>query len=598
MVMSKLQLGHVSLVALSLGLAACGGGSTSNSGGPVLSPGPVPTPTPTPTPTPSTNLSTTDQLNFSAEAAASQASFPTGGTGATGLAASDIDLEIYFTGADYTLTYGDTSMRFNANNIIRTSADETTYQLVDGNTTDTIAMFPLAEHTSPNGPYIYVNAGYWTRSIDGANAIDNETVAFAFGVETSQADFPRTGNAGYYTDIRGSIAFADDVTQYGIFGRGSLVADFASGALTFQGGLQLRRPNYSFVGSPYIYNLSLDGSGTISSSANSFSGDLTISGEADLTGGFGGRFYGPNAAEVGGSFHATGADAAAVGSFLGKIDSRIPGKPTLDALTNPTDISGSLRVIAYSEGEPGTARVVEDKQVATYPAITYSPSTQTYTLNAVSGFFDFYGDGALAVGPAQLAEAQDRPGFVVYDASSDTQVAIFDGTVAGVNLSYASFAEVTSTRSTPVDGVGGYVVLIPFGLRTLPGQMPVTGSASYSGEIFGIANSTGHNTDFVRRLAYTLGGTSSFNVDFSTFTVVGSLNPIGTSIVDGSIRDFGTYTVNGSIGTLQYVVEGDSTSFFDGLFYGPNAEEFGGIFSVITPDRQYELIGATLARQD
>lgn len=124
-----------------------------------------------------------------------------------------------------------------------------------------------------------------------------------------------------------------------------------------------------------------------------------------------------------------------------------------------------------------------------------------------------------------------------------------------------------------------YVV---FGFKTAPADMPVSGSANYSGLIFGVAGSDGP-----AKMYYSLGGTVDLTANFASGRWSGSLDPVGTNRNGGAIRDFGTFTFsNGTIsgnellGTdLLYGSAGDVGDVW-GMFFGPNAAEFGGGYAV------------------
>lgn len=556
----------------------------------------TPGPAPAPAPAPTENLITPIRLNYPTHTAAQTSEFPNDRSGPKVFAASEGALQVTYMAGDYVLTSGTSTVRFAAPNIVRSGSDETIFEVVEGNTVHTLATTHVGVPRFSRRTYQYVNAGHWTRSVQDANGLTNTSSAFVFGVETPSGSLPRSGSAGYNAEVYGTMALAGEPDQLSMIGSGAVIADFATGSVSIQAGIQMRRPTFFAIYSPTTYNALLNGGGAIVSGQNMFAGTLSMSGIADLTGSFSGRFFGANLQEVGLAFHAQGSNASAAGTLTGLRDASVT-KATLDTLGEATPMSGILAALPFGAGAPGeAARGLTVR--AFVQAIEYSPASDTYTFTTTPGFFDYFGDGALTAGPSQRAAAQDRPGFVVYNVNPQTRAAIFEGAVGGVNLTYSSFARIDSVRSTLANGVGSYIAFLPFGLRTLPGGVPVSGRASYAGQIYGIANRTGYGTDYVERLAYTLSGSSEFEIDFSTHRVLGSLSPIGTSLDGSETRDFGLFTVDGSIGTLQHLVEARINDFpgpsLQGMFFGPRAEEFAASFSATTPDQLYALHGVAL----
>lgn len=111
------------------------------------------------------------------------------------------------------------------------------------------------------------------------------------------------------------------------------------------------------------------------------------------------------------------------------------------------------------------------------------------------------------------------------------------------------------------------------GSPTLVGDMPKTGSASYSMGVGGAANSTGTN--------YTLSGNSSatFTANFANGTVATALTLAGTpSAGGGAVENFGTFNGTGTIasggpGYSGTLTGATANGVFSGAFFGPQALE-------------------------
>src|SRR5262249_53539968 len=149
------------------------------------------------------------------------------------------------------------------------------------------------------------------------------------------------------------------------YGVGSLNADFASNTLSIDGQIKYTE-DYIVVGTPYTRGEAtgtFSGSANISSTANNFTGPITLTGIGPYSGTMFGRFFGPTAEEVGATFSATdGAGGALAGTFAGGLDAAAapPSAATIASLTAPTSFT-------YQSTEDDVA------------SISYDPTSSTYT---------------------------------------------------------------------------------------------------------------------------------------------------------------------------------------------------------------------------
>ena len=188
-------------------------------------------------------------------------------------------------------------------------------------------------------------------------------------------------------------------------------------------------------------------------------------------------------------------------------------------------------------------------------------------------------------------------GFDVYRktlSAGTVQARIYNAGKGPLALSYASFAELSYLASNAAAGSDPQLWYLPFGQRTTADQLPRTGTASYSGLVFGTGTAGG--------ASYTLGGTSSFAVDFARASATGNLAITGTGT--GGSRDFGSFgfqaaglSANGFTGTLS--ASGGSGSL-TGWFFGPQANEIGAKFDAVRTLANGDkavLTGATVAKK-
>lgn len=153
----------------------------------------------------------------------------------------------------------------------------------------------------------YSDIGLWTTGSTQADFTQNfNEIYFSYGIRTLPADLPKTGSASY------GLALVGDGGGTNVGGTGTLSANFAVGTVSVS-----LSPEYIYAQGRSPFG-PITGTGTISSATSTFSGTLASSA---YTGSVNGAFYGPQAAEAGGSFvinSATGGGVVAAGAFAGK----------------------------------------------------------------------------------------------------------------------------------------------------------------------------------------------------------------------------------------------------------------------------------------
>jgi len=173
----------------------------------------------------------------------------------------------------------------------------------------------LIDDTPSHAGTEYVDMAIWWMRYYQA---EDDYIAFVIGDKTFAGDMPTNLSATYNLKSMGFLMYR--YNTYAYKGDGSITADFSN--MTISGTLNNNYVTSSFYDWSQIPGVTagtINMSGNISSST--FSGDVAWSGGYDGTGTFSGYFFGPNAKEIGGSYHAaTNSEAAGnwiLGTFIG-----------------------------------------------------------------------------------------------------------------------------------------------------------------------------------------------------------------------------------------------------------------------------------------
>lgn len=172
-------------------------------------------------------------------------------------------------------------------------------------------------------------------------------------------------------------------------------------------------------------------------------------------------------------------------------------------------------------------------------------------------------------------------------------------TDTGLALSRVSYGNWTRADSTTGQT---RITTSVFGYYTLAGDMPTTGSATYSARIAGKAVRAAAGTGTIDRL----GGTVTVNVNFATGAVTATLNVTLTPAGGGAEVPYGTYTATGAIATGATQFNGAFSAAspvsgtLSGRFYGSQGEQigitFGGLGTVGGFDTR--IVGAIVGKKN
>jgi hypothetical protein len=295
-------------------LSSCGGGGGS---GIASTPAPTPAPTPSPTPTPASATIGNLRANqtFTADAAQTDASFNL--TSSTTIIAkpqaTSLSVRYDATSNSYEISGSGRSETFTpADRQAGTVEGETRYvHRSDGNASYlTLVTTPYLGST----PNRYVGLGYYQRNAVASERQETGFATFIYGFDTPATGVPRSGSATFATDVFGlaSTPGAEpDVFQ----GRGRFDVDFVNGL--FSTSTYVTRTGLISGKGEVGGGLDLTGGGRLSVSTGAFGGDIVYSsGSQQIAGRLTGRFFGPNADELGASFSGSTSDGSAFNGAL------------------------------------------------------------------------------------------------------------------------------------------------------------------------------------------------------------------------------------------------------------------------------------------
>lgn len=159
----------------------------------------------------------------------------------------------------------------------------------------------------------YVALGIWNNPPAAASAGDISYGVTIYGSATPPGELPDAGTATYDTTIGGWLLRQNKVEE--LRGGVTLAVDFSRRNITanVDSSIVVTGPSGESIFTDFAR---LSGDGEISNS-NRFFGDLRGTDDPSLVGGFEGAFYGPAAAEAGGTFTFSNSDVAAAAGFVG-----------------------------------------------------------------------------------------------------------------------------------------------------------------------------------------------------------------------------------------------------------------------------------------
>ena len=548
-----------------MALSACGGGGGD---GGVAS---TPTPTPTQVATNASLAKLTVAQVFASDAATQTASFnSTSSNTLTGASASaPLTIQYDASSNSYTISTQGRSQSFGSPDLVSGANGAGVFKKSGATSSDYLQLY-AATYGGSGGPS-YVGMGLWQRVALSGSTQNTTFDYFAYGLATPASGGPHSGQAALATTVYG-ITTTPGYQARSFIGNGRMDIDFQRGIFstdTYVNETELVSGAGSSGG-----GIELTGSGTLSSSTGTLSGLVHYGGlHADASGTLSGRLYGPSGQEVGAAFTATGSDgSSASGALIGYASVWPLGAVNLSLTNLVTDqlyYTAGEGLWAVTSGSYFTSTGLDYNQLTQHPnggvdlpANDLLPQVQFAASDAISGGAANFTTYQKSINGQSVTLEIYKPG------SANSELA----------LSYASFAHVFDGTVAASAHQQEYEV---FGLTTGAGLLNArTGSAHYSGVAYGAG---GNPTSGA---AYAVTGTSSFDVNFTSQNLSGSLALRGSSSA-GSV-DFGTYSFNGAMmrgqGVTTALVQGaNSVGTVAPQFFGPTGQEIGAPFRLTVP---------------
>lgn len=574
----------VSAIAMAIALGGCGGGG---GGGIASTPPPIPAPTPTPTPTNTTITDLHASQSFVNDAARTDVAFNTVSKATISGRAASTPLTVSYDALSnsYTVAGGGVTDTFTpADKQTSSNAGEVKYARRSG--ADASYLTLVTTPYSGNTPNRYVGMGYAQRNTLSTDRQDTAFTTFTYGLDTPAGGVPRTGGGTFATDVFGlaSVPGSEpDVFQ----GRGRFDVDFVNGL--FSTTTSVTRTGLVSGKSEVGGGIDLTGGGRLASSNGAFSGDVVYSaGGRQIGGQLVGRFYGPNAEEIGASFAGSASDGSAFnGSLTGQRDTTLPAVNTSFArlvtsqlfyadattLTVSTPRTGGTPTVSDYPGQLGTAVSRSQFTDKTSGNVSFSPPTSgmaggDYTVTSiVAGDPNFTSYARTIAG--QSTQLQ------LYKTGSDNRE---------LALTYASFGRYsTSTDASVSFYAEANRVFFVYGFNTPSGLFANrTGTASYAGVAYG-AGADAKGT------FYDVTGTAKMSVDFGAQSLSGNLVLTGSN--SATTIDYGAFGFTGKLNSYgsssSTDIRGNAGTAIGSMlvnFYGPSANEAAGVFRLRVPD--------------
>lgn len=554
-------------------LAGCGGAGNDQ----VAS---TPAPMPTSTPAVTTSLAKlVASQSFGNVAAGLTATIDaTSGKTTAGTAAADqLTFSYDLPSNTYTVAVNGRSQSFAPSSQASAANGVGVYSVANGATTDRLTLeFASLSGYAAASPQ-YSGLGYWQHTVGSAASNAVNVDFFIFGLPSSAAQVPRTGQAAYATSVYGLVNVPGQDTRF-IQGSGRMDVDFADGVFTTSASASetgiVDQSNYGT-------GATLSGSGTLSASANAFSGTVTYTGlAAKASGTLQGQFFGPKAQELGAAFSAAGSDgSSASGVIWGNQNGTLtPQTIALGTITGDQTFAAASVVtsVPAGGGSPTQASGAGSVEVNPGVAITVAlPGLATQVLT---------GANQITTAPAN---------FVGYQTGSGSSAVTVDFYKTGsanseVALTYLTFGSWTGPAGTAANSPDA-TAWFAFGLPSTASAIAArSGSASYAGVAYGTAFAANGSGSAVS-------GKASFSVNFDLGGWTGSFT------LKGAAADYGSFNATGTIaagvaqaGGVTGTTAGSGS--FAPTFYGPTGQEFGGPFHLAIPGQGTTIAGVIAAK--
>lgn len=575
-------------------LTACGGGGS----GVASTPAPPSSPAPTPTPTNSTITDLQASQAFAVDGATANAQIDlTAKTVTNGSSApSSIQVSYDATNKSYTVSTSGRSQSFQPGDVqAGTATGETRYAKVGSGTNDYLTLV-TTPYTGANSNR-YVGLGYWQRNVLTPGTQSTSFDAFVYGLDTPAGAVPRTGTGGFVTDNFGFVSIPGRAplafTGSGTFSVDLALGTFASNAYVYE--YELTSPRAQSGGSIQLVAGGHLGSG------NGFTGNLAYSDTyAVMSGTIAGRFFGPNAQEVGASFSASDGNGASVtGALTGQANANagLTNVSITNYVADQLFYTSQGMLSVGSSATPGVKAVNYRTLIGQVTrrkdgSILFSPGESDFA------FATFLPSDQISDGRANYVTYQK----VVNGVTTTLSLFLPGSANTELALTYAGFGSWAGGASSGYDQFDGRIYFT-YGIPTPANLLSHrTGSATYAG----IARGAGATRDGT---IYDVNGTSAFTADFSAQKYSGSLQLSAVKASGGAPRDLGNWTFADRMAAGQLVNTNllppaaaiGALGMISPQFYGPDGEEIGATFSLQTGTQNaadtIAIVGAAVAKR-
>lgn len=210
--------------------------------------------------------------------------------------------------------------------------------------------------------------------------------------------------------------------------------------------------------------------------------------------------------------------------------------------------------------------------------LSYDADTRSYTIQLDQGGIS----ESMTYRPQDRDTTPDRAGFIEFERDAaggdDTDLLLRIPGAGNSNLSHVSYGIWNRETDLPGDADRERWAMFVFGQRTAAGDLPVSGTARYSGSVDGLWTSA--------TASYRLSGSAQLLADFGAGSVSGTLDISGRDRETGTSvamdRLAGTAALDRAGATFAGSVTGEQgfAGNWNGAFFGPGAAEVGGTFAV------------------
>jgi hypothetical protein len=379
---------------------------------------------------------------------------------------------------------------------------------------------------------------------------------------------PTTGYAEYDVNLD-AVAQKSGSPASEVTGSGLVDVRFSNGAVTTSGTFDTASP------------ASWSGTAALSSSNGQFTGTIGATGSISSTGTWQGAFYGANGNGIGALFALAGSDGTNIAGVIAGPQGGPVTDPTV-TLQNLTSATALASTEAVYQRIPGTspdpsASTSGVGNVTIAPTVVFDPTSNTYTLTGGTNANQLPAINA-TLNPANADPANSNATFTAYSGPNLTAKVFNPGSGnPAIQLTYTSFAQVIETNSAPNSTMPSQAYhYFVFGLPTNTSAMPTTGTASYSGLVYGNGGTVTSNG--FPGVDFSISGTGTLTANFATGSINAAFN---------LMKDAAGTTPAASLGAYAFAAQLTGVAFsgfysgnsINGSFFGPTANEVGAAWS-------------------